>query len=159
MIPYWKNDFQHGPMKPTWLRYFKQPIPPGAGFSPYRMPGPAVHFPVWAMFILAGAGLCYPDKRLWPLMLIWVVAGLYLGRDLAIYCHYNILPALLVWAITIALIILGPAGIGAGFQAFREFTGWWIAVPAAALSAITLAFFIWYVKQTMCPRTGPEGKE
>jgi hypothetical protein len=136
-------------MKTTWVQYFKQPIPPGAGFSAYRMPGPAVHFPAWGMFILAGLALVYPYKWLWPLMLIWAAAGLYLGRDLAVSCHYNILPALPVWAATVALFVMGPKRIWAGFNALWEFAGLWIAALAAALSGITLAFLIWQVKRTL----------
>ena len=33
-----------------------------------------------------------------PLMIVWVLAGVYLGRDIAILCHYNPLLTLLSWA-------------------------------------------------------------
>lgn len=67
------------------------------------MPGPSVHVPV----ILCAAGfgylLCWPHPLLRPLLLIWLVAGVYLGRDFAVLCHYAIPLALLPW---IALFVL-----------------------------------------------------
>jgi len=33
-----------------------------------------------------------------PLLLVWVLGGVYLGRDIAILCHYNPLLTLISWA-------------------------------------------------------------
>ncbi len=42
-------------------------------------------------------------------MIIWVLAGLYLGRDIAVLCHYNGLLTLICWgACAVVLIKPGP---------------------------------------------------
>jgi hypothetical protein len=70
------------------LTYFRAPFPSRHGFSPSRMPGPSAHVP--AIFYSAALGclLCWPHLILRPFMLIWFAAGIYLGRDFAILCHY-----------------------------------------------------------------------
>ena len=90
------------------LSYFLSPFPSQEGFSPYRMPGPAVHGPLILCAGLAGYFLCWPHPLLRPLLVIWVLAGVYLGRDIAILCHYNPLLTLLSWA-AFVLAILNPA--------------------------------------------------
>jgi hypothetical protein len=43
-------------------------------------------------------------------LLVWVLAGLYLGRDLAILCHYAPLLILVCWAAA-AAVLFKPASI------------------------------------------------
>jgi hypothetical protein len=62
------------------------------------MPGMAVHGPLIVASTLAGFLLCWPHGILRPLLALWVLAGLYLGRDIAILCHYSPLLTLLSWA-------------------------------------------------------------
>jgi len=42
-----------------------------------------------------------------PLLLVWVLGGVYLGRDIAILCHYNPLLTLLSWA-AFGMIVFAP---------------------------------------------------
>jgi hypothetical protein len=86
-------------MKP--LEYFKSPFPRAAGFSPYRMPGMAVHLPIIVLFCAVGALLCHQSS--WALFPLYLIAGVYLGRDWAIAAHYNPLITLLVWGASLAL--------------------------------------------------------
>lgn len=74
--------------RPHPLSYFSRPFPSRRGFSAYRSPGLIVHVPVWAMLTFLGMALCLPHGYLGWAILLWSLAGLYFGRDLAIYCHY-----------------------------------------------------------------------
>lgn len=80
------------------LSYFRSPFPSTAGFSAYRMPGVAVHGPLILASAAIGLFLCWPHPMLRPFLIVWVLAGLYLGRDIAILCHYNPLLTLISWA-------------------------------------------------------------
>jgi hypothetical protein len=82
----------------SMLSYFRSPFPSTAGFSAYRMPGIAVHGPFLALCVLLGFFLCWPHPTLRPLLIVWVIAGLYLGRDIAILCHYSPILTLVSWA-------------------------------------------------------------
>ncbi|MGE5323407.1 MAG: hypothetical protein ACM3SW_11120 [Actinomycetota bacterium] len=66
------------------LAYFRVPFPSREGFSAYRSPGLAAHIPFFLLLLFLGLMLC----GLSPLLAVWAVAGLYLGRDIAILCHY-----------------------------------------------------------------------
>jgi hypothetical protein len=89
--------------------YFRSPFPSTQGFSAYRIPGVAVHGPLILASSLAGFLLCWPHAILRPLVMVWVLAGLYLGRDVTILCHYNPLLTLLAWAASgFVLFRLGP---------------------------------------------------
>ena len=44
------------------------------------------------------------------MMMIWVLAGLYLGRDIAVLCHYNGLLTLVCWGAA-ALVFFKPGPI------------------------------------------------
>src|SRR5260370_42535670 len=83
----------------SWLWYFRAPFPSTQGFSAYRMPGVAVHGPLILSSAVVGFFLCWPHPLLRPLLIFWILAGLYLGRDIAILCHYNPLLTLLSWAL------------------------------------------------------------
>ena len=69
------------------------------------MPGMAVHAPLFFAFLLVGLFLCLPHPVLRPLLVIWILAGLYLGRDIAIYCHYAPVLTLLSWTAAGAVFI------------------------------------------------------
>ena len=66
------------------LAYFARPFPSRKGFSPYRSPGPVAHLVFFLAIVVLGLLLCGAS----PLLVIWAAAGIYLGRDLAILCHY-----------------------------------------------------------------------
>jgi hypothetical protein len=74
------------------------------------MPGMAVHGPLILASALVGFALCWPHAALRPLMVIWVLAGLYLGRDIAVLCHYNGLLTLVCWGVS-ALVFFKPGPI------------------------------------------------
>ena len=78
------------------IDYLRRPFPKAEGFSAYRFPGLIVHLPIVLLFLVLGASLTLAEPYLWPLFLIYLAAGLYLGRDLAILAHYNLLITLVV---------------------------------------------------------------
>lgn len=88
--------------------YFRSPFPKAQGFSAYRMPGVAVHAPVILLFVWLGAWLCLGEPWTYALFIVYLVAGIYLGRDLAILAHYNVLITLAVLGGTIWLVASPP---------------------------------------------------
>lgn len=78
------------------IDYLRHPFPKAKGFSAYRFPGLIVHLPIALLFLVLGASLTLSEPYLWPLLLLYLVAGIYLGRDLAILAHYNPLITLAV---------------------------------------------------------------
>jgi hypothetical protein len=76
------------------LAYFLSPFPSRKGFSAYRFPGPLAQVPFFLALSCTGFLLCGPK----PLLLAWMLAGLYLGRDMAILCHYALVLLPVVWA-------------------------------------------------------------
>src|SRR5258708_27506248 len=104
------------------LSYFGSPFPSAKGFSAYRMPGVAVHIPVLLAFSFTGFLLCWPHPALRALLIFWIAAGLYFGRDVAIYCHYAPLLTLIVWGGCLVLL--------AKIQAVAKFGAGHVVVPA-----------------------------
>jgi hypothetical protein len=98
------------------------------------MPGLAVHGPLIFTFILAGYFLCWPHLLLRPFLILWMVAGLYLGRDITILCHYNPLLTLISWA-AFALVLFKPGSI-ARFGASH------VIIPAILSAVIGLILFL-----------------
>jgi hypothetical protein len=116
------------------LWYFRSPFPSAEGFSAYRMPGVAVHGPLIFTSALVGFFLCWPHPMLRPLLIFWVLAGLYLGRDIAVLCHYNPLLTLLSWA-ACAVVWFKAASI-ARFGASHA------VIPAIISAAIGAVLFL-----------------
>jgi hypothetical protein len=114
--------------------YFRSPFPSTQGFSAYRMPGMAVHGPLILASAFVGFVLCWPHPALRPLTIIWVLAGLYLGRDIAVLCHYNGLLTLVSWGAS-ALVFIKPAPI-ARFGAAH------IVVSALLSAALGIVLFL-----------------
>ncbi|MGZ4867637.1 MAG: hypothetical protein ACXV7C_10465 [Candidatus Angelobacter sp.] len=92
------------------LSYFRSPFPSTEGFSAYRMPGLAVHGPLIFSSAFVGFFLCWPHPMLRPFLIVWVFAGVYLGRDIAILCHYNALLTLISWA-AFGVVLFKPGPI------------------------------------------------
>jgi len=69
------------------------------------MPGIAVHGPLMMAFAFTGFALCWPHPALRWLLIVWAVAGLYFGRDIAIYCHYAPILTLIVWAVCAVVLV------------------------------------------------------
>lgn len=87
------------------LFYFRRPFPSQQGFSAYRSPGMAAHLPFLVALSATGVSLCGSTGALRPLVLVWMVAGLFIGRDLAIVCHYAPFLLLVIWAAMYAVIV------------------------------------------------------
>lgn len=81
-----------------WWGYFSRPFPGTHGFSAYRFPGIIVHLPIMVFVTACGFLLCANHTWLLPLIPFYLIFGLYIGRDLAIYSHYNLLITLAVVA-------------------------------------------------------------
>ena len=94
----------------------------------------AVHGPLILAFTFVGFFLCWPHVVLRPLTMIWVLAGLYLGRDIAVLCHYNGLLTLVCWGAS-ALVLVKPGPI-ARFGASH------IVIPALLSLALGTALFL-----------------
>jgi hypothetical protein len=120
--------------KLSLLWYFRSPFPSTKGFSAYRMPGVAVHGPLIFAFSVLGFLLCWPHPMLQPLVAAWMLAGLYLGRDLTVLCHYNPLLTIICWAGS-AIVLLRPAPI-ARFGASH------IVIPAMLSVAVIAVLFL-----------------
>ena len=121
--------------------YFARPFPKAAGFSPYRSPGVIVHLPFWGLLIGDGLYWCLPDTHLLPLLPVYIIGGLYLGRDLAISAHYNLFITLGVVGCMFFLLIWGP-GRMIGFEEFRIFYGA-AFTPFSILNAVLVLFLCW----------------
>jgi hypothetical protein len=123
------------------LAYFRTPFPSRRGFSAYRSPGPVAHFAFFVAIVFLGLLLCGPT----PLLVIWAAAGLYLGRDLAILCHY---------APVLFLLIL--AALVAAFMAAKPVAVFGRQHPACGigLTALVLAIQIWVARAAT--RTVPD---
>jgi hypothetical protein len=74
------------------------------------MPGVAVHGPLILCFSVVGVLLCWPHSILRPLLFFWVLAGVYLGRDITILCHYSPLLTLICW-IAFGIVLFKPVPI------------------------------------------------
>jgi hypothetical protein len=112
--------------------YFRAPFPSAQGFSPYRMPGVAVHIPLLLASVFVGFLLCWPHPMLRPLLAIWVLAGLYLGRDLAIFCHYAPPLTLVTWAAVMTVVIKAPS--------IAKFGASHVVIPAVLSFVVALLF-------------------
>jgi hypothetical protein len=123
-----------GKVKMSVLSYFRSPFPSTEGFSAYRMPGAAVHGPLIFAFVFAGFFLCWPHPMLRPLLIIWVLGGLYLGRDITILCHYNPLLTFIAWGAS-AVVLFRPAPI-ARFGASH------VVLPAVLSAAVGTILFL-----------------
>ena len=131
MRDYWKHRI---------IYYLKSPFPRSEGFSAYRFPGVAVHLPVWGIILLVGYYLCWDEAWLRPLLIIYLISGCYLGRDIAILAHYGCFITPVVWIIWLGLIFLVP-GISPGH--FKQVTG--SAYVALALFVTFLILLVTYV--------------
>jgi len=119
--------------------YFRHPFPSSEGFSAYRMPGIAVHGPLILASSLAGFLLCWPHTMLRPLLILWVLGGLYLGRDLTILCHYNPLLTLLSWAVS-GFVLFKPGVIANFGRSHVLVPALLSAVVGIVLIAVAFAF-------------------
>jgi guanylate cyclase len=123
---------QHEESGSFW-QYFRSPFPNAVGFSAYRSPGLLVHLPVVVLFIWLGCWLTLGDVWLYPLMLLFLAMGVYLGRDVAILAHYN------------PLITLGILGGGIALLRFAALPQHLSPLVSAAVTGALGVLFILYV--------------
>lgn len=144
--------------KHPWLGYLLAPLPYSAGFTAYRFPGVVIHFPMAILVHLIGLTLTFgadPIVHLFPFnlyftCLLFALIGITVGRDLALFCHYQ--PLLFIGLI--ALIILAasnPHALIDGLDAFRDsivlLTG---NLPyLLTVELISLLAFTWYVRRNV----------
>ena len=130
------------PVLKSYAAYFIRPFPGTQGFSAYRFPGMLVHIPLFLVFLFLGLYLNLGTIWLRPFILLYIVIGLYLGRDIAIYAHYNPLITVAV----ILFIIFSPALITKVLQPLRTSLGESFPFFALILDLGTLAAYIFYVR-------------
>ncbi len=122
--------------------YFIRPFPSTQGFSAYRFPGILVHLPLFLIFLFLGLYLNLGTPWLRPFIILYIVIGLYLGRDIAIYAHYN---PLIILAI-ILLIIFSPSLITKVLQPLRTTLGHAFPFFSLSLDLSCLAAYTFYVR-------------
>lgn len=81
------------------------------------------------------------------MMILWVLAGLYLGRDIAVLCHYNPLLTLVSWG-AFAVVLAKPVAI-ARFGASH------IVIPALLSAAVGTVLFLVAFAMTHQEGAGP----
>ncbi|HAI14333.1 MAG TPA: hypothetical protein DCM28_21695 [Phycisphaerales bacterium] len=71
--------------------YFRHPFPSRKAFGPYASPGMTVHLPAIFLGLMFGWVLGHADMGSLPVLIATGFCSVYLGRDLAIRAHYNVL--------------------------------------------------------------------
>ena len=125
-----------------YCAYFIRPFPSTEGFSAYRFPGIFVHIPLFLMFLFIGLYLNLDTTWLRPFIALYIVLGLYLGRDIAIYAHYNPLITLAV----ILLIIFSPSLVTQVLNPLKTALGREFTLFALLIDLGTLAAFVIYAR-------------
>jgi hypothetical protein len=122
--------------------YFIRPFPSTEGFSAYRFPGILVHVPLFLIFLFIGLYLNLGTPWLRPFIALYIVIGLYLGRDIAIYAHYNPLIILAVFLV----IVFSPVLITKCLQPLKIAFGESFPFFALVLDLGCLAAYTAYVR-------------
>ena len=76
-------------------------------------------------------------------MLIYLVVGLYLGRDWAILAHYNIFIMIGAWLALILILRYGPRLSTAIMR-----LGIWSSMMVVGISVAIVLLFAWHVRRT-----------
>ena len=136
--------------------YFARPFPPTKGFSPYRQPGVMVHLPVWAIIVLAGYYWSWGMEVLRPLITLYIVAGLYIGRDLAIWSHYaGCLGLIAAWVPICLLIAFLPLSSPEWLR--NNLGNWYLPLSLAVAALVILGQYLSFRYFTSA-WTWPEGE-
>jgi len=130
------------PVLKRYGAYFIRPFPSTQGFSAYRFPGILIHLPLFLIFLFIGLYLNLGTPWLRPFIILYIVIGLYLGRDIALYVHYY--PLIIV--AVICLIIFSPALITKVLQPLRTSLGETFPFLALVLDLGILAAYTYYVR-------------
>ena len=129
------SNFKH------YTTYFVRPFPRTEGFSAYRFPGVFVHIPLFFIFLYLGLYLNWETPELRPFMILYLILGLYVGRDVAVYAHYM---PLLILAV-VAVVIFAPSLVKGVLMPLKTSLGNSFPVFAALVDIAVLAAFVWYV--------------
>ena len=140
------------------LAYFARPFPSRRGFAAYRMPGPVFHLSLAALAFLVGLSICIPGNalRTAPLLAVWVIAGFYLGRDLAILAHYNGL-LLLAWMGGLITVLIHPQFLESLHRSLAVFSNAHYPEVAVLSTAFVLISFALWVRLAVRTMSGGEG--
>ena len=125
-----------------YAAYFARPFPRAKGFSAYRFPGVFVHIPLFFIFLYLGLYLNWGTPGLRPFMILYLILGLYVGRDVAVYAHYM---PLLILAV-VAVVIFAPSLVKGVLMPLKTSLGNSFPVFAALVDIAVLAAFVWYVR-------------
>jgi len=94
------------------------------------------------MFLFIGLYLNLGTPWLRPFIILYIVIGLYLGRDIAVYAHYNPLITVAV----VLLIIFSPSLITKVLQPLKTALGETFPFFALVLDLGCLAAYTFYVR-------------
>ena len=115
----------------------QEPVSKGSRIFSLCSPGIFVHLPVMLFFVLLGIWFTLGDPWLYPLFLVYAVIGIYFGRDVAIFAHYNGLITIVVVGGWVALIrspvppphfapLISAAITGAITIVFATYVSWYV---------------------------------
>lgn len=123
-----------------YLGYFAAPIPSREGLSSYRFPGLYAHVPVALWLVAVGVNVTLWHPALWPLFPLYLVAAVYVGRDIALMAHSNLV---LLLAVVVGFV-WAAADPKSWSAVFLPPTGslWTSLLVSAALAA----GFAWWVR-------------
>jgi hypothetical protein len=130
------------PIVKHYAAYFARPFPRAGGFSAYRFPGVFVHIPLFFMFLYLGIYLNMETSWLKPFIILYIIIGLYAGRDIAVYAHY--MPLIIV--AVILLIIFGPSLITLVLNPLKTAAGRFFPFFSLLIDLGALVAFVYYVR-------------
>jgi hypothetical protein len=125
-----------------YVGYFARPFPRTGGFSAYRFPGMFVHIPLFFIFLYLGFYLNWETPALRPFMLLYLILGIYVSRDIAIYAHYM---PLLILAV-LAVLIFSPSLVKGVLMPLKASLGSAFPTFAMLVDIAALVAFVWYVR-------------
>jgi hypothetical protein len=125
-----------------YAAYFVRPFPRTGGFSAYRFPGVFVHIPLFLFFFYLGLYLNWETRELRPFIILYLVLGLYVGRDIAVYAHYM---PLIIFAV-VAVFIFSPSLVKGVLLPLKASLGSFFPIFATLVDIAALAAFVWYVR-------------
>lgn len=134
-----------------FIAYFRTPFPKAVGFSPYRFPGLLVHLPVLALFVFLAFYSWAGETVLLTFVPFYLIIGLYVGRDLAIFAHYQPLITLAMFGFCFVGVPFGLPRLLPKMQAFQASLGPRFIPLSLTISAILLIAFGLYVRKMSRP--------
>ncbi|MFG0250900.1 MAG: hypothetical protein ACF8OB_18600 [Phycisphaeraceae bacterium JB051] len=125
--------------------YFRNPFPRHKAFGAYASPGPVVHLPL--IFLIVGMSWILSNATLSmtvPTMSISIFCAMYLGRDLAIKAHYNLLITLTVYVLLLGSLSVAIRPLRQLHQwASEQAWGW----PGWVFATLLLVLMCWQCRR------------